>query len=87
MPNSAFVINDSRRQERAEKRNIMKEINCLLNVNESNDNQNENDSDLSHPSSGQESYKSLKIDPSKFEFDSMKKENECLKEIKKTDFV
>ena len=39
MPNSAFVINDSRRQERVEKQIRMKEINCLLNENESNNNQ------------------------------------------------
>ena len=43
----------------------MKEINCLLNENESNNNQNENDSDLFHLFPGQESYKLLKIDPSK----------------------
>ena len=83
MPNSAFVINDSRRRERAEKRNIMKEINCLLNENESNNNQNENDSDLSHLSPGQESYKAFTIDPLKDEYESKKKENEYLKEINK----
>ena len=55
MLNSAFVINDSRRQEKAEKRNMMKEINCLLNENESNNNKNENYSQLLQLSPGQES--------------------------------
>ena len=82
MTDSAFVVNDSRRQEKAEKRNMMKEINCLLNENEFNNNQNENYSQLPQLSPGQESYKSHKIVPSDVELDSMKKENEYLKEIK-----
>ena len=43
MLNAAFVINNIRNQERAELKNIMKQINYPLNENESNNYQNESD--------------------------------------------